>query len=82
MKQTDRILKYIAEHGSITQREALTELGIMRLASRIHDLRDYGYAVERKMETGRNRYDEPTVYARYYIRGDDECHHMRRSASV
>lgn len=36
--QNQRILDYIAEFGSITQFEALQDLGVMRLASRISDL--------------------------------------------
>ena len=38
--QNDRIIQYMDEFGSITQMQALSDLGIMRLASRIHDLRE------------------------------------------
>ena len=41
--QTQRIIDYIAEFGSITQLDALRDLGIMRLASRISDLKRQGY---------------------------------------
>lgn len=37
--QNQRVLDYIAETGGITQLEALNELGVMRLASRVSDLR-------------------------------------------
>ena len=38
MTQCERIVEYIKQNGSITAREAMTDLGIMRLASRIADL--------------------------------------------
>lgn len=68
MKQTDRILSYMDEFGSITQLEALKDLGIMRLASRISDLRRQGYPVESRMETVRNRYGEKCSIKRYSLR--------------
>ena len=65
--QCERILKYIEENGSITQLDALRELGCMRLASRISDLKRQGVPVKRTMETAKNRYGEPISYARYSV---------------
>lgn len=48
-KQTDRVLDYIREFGSITQLEALRDLGVFRLASRISDLKREGYVINSKM---------------------------------
>lgn len=48
--QNDRILDYIHEFGSITQMEALRDLGIMRLASRISDLKRLGYPITSTLE--------------------------------
>ncbi len=67
--QNDRILDYIAENGSITQLEALTELGVMRLASRISDLKRKGYNIISKTETVKNRFDEKCSIKRYSIGG-------------
>lgn len=39
IKQTDRVKDYLEKFGSITQWEALRDLGIMRLASRMSDLK-------------------------------------------
>ena len=39
MTQSERILRHLTDYGSITQGEALQEYGIMRLASRVNDLR-------------------------------------------
>lgn len=67
MTQCERIINYIDAHGSITQREAQEALGIMRLASRIHDLRRMGYPIVKETEHGKNRWNEKTSYARYKI---------------
>jgi hypothetical protein len=66
-KQCERILKYMQDFGSITQFEALKDLGVMRLASRISEMKLSGYAIEKKMEKGLNRYKEPYSYARYRL---------------
>ena len=68
--QNDRILDYIAENGSITQLEALTELGVMRLASRISDLKRKGYNIVSKTVTVKNRYGEKCSIKRYRMEGD------------
>ena len=46
--QNERILDYIEKFGSITQLEALRDLGVMRLASRMSDLKRLGYPVVSK----------------------------------
>lgn len=45
ISQKQDVLDYIDAHGSITQRQATRDLGIMRLASRINDLRKEGYVI-------------------------------------
>lgn len=56
MKQTERILKYMHDFGSITQLEAMQDIGCMRLAARIADLKRDGHAIRREMETSYARY--------------------------
>ena len=65
--QVDRVYKYMKDFGSITQLDAIRDLGVMRLASRISDLRQSGIVIVREMETGINRYGEKTSYARYRL---------------
>lgn len=65
--QCQRILQYIDENGSITQIEALRELGCMRLASRMCDIKKMGYPVRKTTEVSKNRYGEPVHFAKYYI---------------
>lgn len=65
--QKQLILDYIQQYGSITNAEAVTDLGIGRLAARVEELRKQGYPIATVMEQGKNRRDEPVVYARYII---------------
>ena len=64
--QNERILDYIAEFGSITQFEALQDLGIMRLASRISDLKRLGYPIDSKVIEVKNRFGEPCRVKSYF----------------
>lgn len=65
--QNQRILDYIAEFGSITQLEALRDLGVMRLASRISDLRRQGYNITSERETVKNKFKEKCYIKRYKL---------------
>lgn len=65
MTQCEKIVEYIREFGSITTMEAFTDLGITRLASRIHDLQREGFAIDREIIKGKNRYGENIHYMRY-----------------
>jgi hypothetical protein len=70
MTQCDRVLEYMKQFGSITPVEAMTDLGCMRLAARISDLRYQGYAIGRRMKTMKNRYGKDVSFAEYYIEED------------
>ena len=45
MKQTDQVLDYIHEHGSIDPLRAFNDLGILRLGARIWDLKAAGVPI-------------------------------------
>lgn len=68
MKQTERLLGYLCENESITSLQALNELGIFRLASRINDLRKMGYTISGKMEKVENRFGEEVFVKRYFLK--------------
>ena len=55
------------QFGTITQLEALRDLGCFRLASRINDLKNKGYKIRREMITVKNRYGEDVQIARYRL---------------
>ena len=65
MTQTERILRHLTDYGSITSMEAMADYGIMRLASRVNDLRKAGAPIITECVEGVNRYGEKTRYARY-----------------
>ena len=69
--QAARVLEYIRTFGSITQLEALNEIGVMRLASRVSELRKQGYHIEGKTVVVRNRYGETCRIKRYSERAAD-----------
>ena len=67
--QNDRIIDYINKYGSITQLEALRDLGVMRLASRISDLRRLGYPITSDIVAVKNRFGEDSHIKRYRMEG-------------
>lgn len=71
MKQTERIIRHIHDYGSITSWEAMQEYGIMRLASRICDLRQMGYPIRSEMVKAKNRYGEAVSYAKYTMEAEN-----------
>lgn len=65
--QNQRILDYIEETGGITQLEAIRELGVLRLASRISDLRREGFPIKSEWAEVKNRYGETCRIKRYML---------------
>lgn len=65
--QCERVLSYMRCWGSINQLQALADLGIMRLASRISDLKKDGHVIDKQMREGRNRFGEKIHYAIYTL---------------
>lgn len=66
-KQASKVIVYMQENGSITQLEALRELGCLRLASRISELKKQGYKINRRMIKVKNRSGEPCYVAEYSL---------------
>lgn len=65
--QCERIVQYMNDFGCITQLDALSDLGVMRLASRISDLKKSGVPIQKEMVSAKNRYGETVHFARYQI---------------
>ena len=65
--QEQRILQYIEDRGSITALEAMRDIGVMRLSSRICDLRKKGVQIQKQTESTVNRYGERCIVVRYYM---------------
>ncbi len=68
--QNQRILDYIDRFGSITQLEALRDIGVMRLASRVSDLRRLGYPIVSDSVPVTNRYGEKCHVKRYRLESE------------
>ena len=68
--QCEKVLEYMKNFGSITQLQALQDIGCMRLASRISDLRGQGYSIGRRIKTSKNRYGDSVSFAEYYLEED------------
>ena len=67
LSQCDKIIRHLQDHGSITTLEAINEYGILRLASRVNDLKRRGYNIVGETKTGRNRYNEKTSFKVYRL---------------
>lgn len=65
--QNERIIDYMKQFGSITQIDALKDLGVMRLASRISDMKSMGIPIVSTVETVLNRFGEKTYIKRYSL---------------
>jgi hypothetical protein len=72
--QTERIVDYMEQFGSITQLEAIADLGVMRLASRISDLKRLGVPIKSETVAVKNRYNEDCYIKRYsLVKEESEC---------
>jgi hypothetical protein len=65
--QCDIILQHLKEFGSISSLEAMKEYGIMRLASRINDLKNQGYPIISNTKIMKNRFGETVHFAEYKL---------------
>jgi hypothetical protein len=65
--QNDRILNYMKQFGGITQMEAIVDLGVMRLASRISDMKKDGIHIVSHTVPVQNRFGETCHVKRYSL---------------
>ena len=65
--QCQRIIDYMTQFGSISTLEAFNDLGVARLASRIHDLKIQGYHITSEIKSQKNRYGEVTYFKVYSL---------------
>ena len=72
MTQHTLILDYMREHGSITTYEAYEQLGITKLTTRISELRQGGFVIRQRTESGLNRYGKLVTFNRYWLVEDKE----------
>lgn len=65
--QCEQILQYMKDYGRISQLDAFKDLGVMRLASRISELKKRGYEIKTELKKRKNRYDQTVKIASYSL---------------
>ena len=75
--QCNRVLDYMERHGGITPLEAIMELGVFRLASRISEMRKRGIDIVDEWVTVTNRFDETCRIKKYRLGGDNNGEETR-----
>lgn len=65
--QRDRILMYLYDNEWITPMDAIQEFGCTKLATRISELIDAGYSIEKQTVKNKNRYGQTVHYMRYRL---------------
>lgn len=69
--QCQLIVGYLKKHKYITTRSAMTDLGILRLASRISEMKEYGYKIGDEFIDVVDRYGKKTRIKRYWLIRED-----------
>lgn len=64
-RQSQRIINYIDEFGSITPMEAFTDLGITKLATRVSEMRKEGIKFKKERVQTKNRFGEEVSFMKY-----------------
>ena len=67
LTQKERIIRHLKDKGSITSLEAMKEYGIMRLTSRVCELKDQGYNIRSEFVSSKNRYNESVSFSKYSL---------------
>ena len=65
--QCERVYRYMQDFGGITTLEAMEQIGCLRLASRISELRKRGSAIKDEQVAVKNRYGEKCYIKRYSL---------------
>lgn len=67
MTQEERVINYLSDNPSINSIQALNELGIFRLASRVSNLKKQGHNITSRMIPVTNRYGEKCHVSEYTL---------------
>lgn len=68
--QTERILQFIKENGSITRLQAANEVGAFELSARIVELERAGHVFMKEHVKVKNRYGDSVRVVRYSLFGE------------
>ena len=67
MTQSERILDYIRENGSISALEAAMDIGCLQLSARICEMQKIGFKFTKQRVKSKNRYGDEVHYMRYRL---------------
>lgn len=67
LTQRQMILEYIKAFGSIDPSEAYRDIGCMKLATRVSELKREGYNIVSETVTSKNRWGKPIHFKRYRL---------------
>lgn len=70
LTQREKIVEYMKCNNGITSLEAVENLRILRLASRIHELVKLGYDIDKEMVCKRKEDGSTIRYTRYTLLGE------------
>lgn len=83
LTQSERVMWYIKKYGSITWKDADRDLGIARLSAVIYNLVHLDEEpISSITEIGKNRWNEPTHYSRYYLKGSKFEKQLKKEGKI
>ena len=68
LTQKEKVLRHLKEVGPITPLDALNDYAIMRLTSRICELKDEGYDIKSELVSSKNKFGEKVSFSKYTLR--------------
>lgn len=69
-----RVLQYMIDFGSITGQQAINDLGMTELRSRISEITRAGFPIRKEWQNSKNKFGETVSFVRYSLirEGEDE----------
>ena len=67
LSQKDKVLRHLKQVGPITPIEAFNDYAIMRLTSRICELKDEGHKIKSELISSKNRFGEKVSFSKYTL---------------
>lgn len=62
-----RVLQYMIDFGSITGHQAIADLGMTELRSRISEIMRAGFPIKKEWQNSTNKFGERISYVRYSL---------------
>lgn len=66
-----RVLQYMIDYGSITGQQAINDLGMTELRSRISEISRAGFPIRKEWQNSKNKFGESVSFVRYSLEVDD-----------